>query len=143
MMSTTRTRGSTSPYGPLLGKATLVSRSSLPFGVLAPLRAPGRRVDVPAGTVLARAGEPGDAGYVVVSGIIEARRGDVVLGRSLPGEVVGELALLGGGPRRADLVAATDAVVLELDAGQLRAASERTTPVTQLLADALRSRAAA
>jgi hypothetical protein len=34
-------------------------------------------------------------------------------------------------------------VVLELDAGQLRAASERTTPVTQLLADALRSRAAA
>lgn len=119
------------------------SSRPLTFGVLTPLRRPGHYVEVPAGHVLARAGDAGSACYAVVHGVIEARRGSEVVGRSGPGELVGELAPLGGGPRQADLVALDDALVLELPSEELRSAPERAASLPDLLRDAVRHRSAA
>jgi type II secretory ATPase GspE/PulE/Tfp pilus assembly ATPase PilB-like protein len=63
------------------------------------------------GETFLRAGEPGDAMYIVVSGVVrvhlpEAGTGTLVeLARIHKGEVIGEMALLGGEPRSADATA--------------------------------------
>jgi predicted acylesterase/phospholipase RssA/CRP-like cAMP-binding protein len=79
---------------------------------------------------LFHAGDPGDALYVVVEGRLDAwargrRRNDpeqeVRLGWVFPGQVVGEMALLGDRPRTATVRAVRDSILLELP----RAAFER------------------
>ena len=80
-----------------------------PDGAAALARA-GSAVDLPAGRLLCQAGDPGDAVYVVLDGEIEVRtasRGGrevrfVALGR---GALAGEMAVLDGGPRSADMAA--------------------------------------
>ncbi|THD77907.1 MAG: Crp/Fnr family transcriptional regulator [Phenylobacterium sp.] len=70
----------------------------------------GSAVDLPAGRLLCQAGDPGDAVYVVLDGEIEVRtasRGGrevrfVALGK---GALAGEMAVLDGGPRSADMAA--------------------------------------
>ncbi|HEX3700977.1 MAG TPA: Crp/Fnr family transcriptional regulator [Phenylobacterium sp.] len=70
----------------------------------------GSALDLPAGRLLCQAGDPGDAVYVVLDGEIEVRtasRGGrevrfVALGK---GALVGEMAVLDGGPRSADMAA--------------------------------------
>jgi aquaporin Z len=69
---------------------------------------------IPAGTVLARAGEMADTAYVVERGTLEARitgpdGQEIVLGTIGPGQWVGEMALLLNQPRTATVVAVTDA----------------------------------
>jgi CRP/FNR family cyclic AMP-dependent transcriptional regulator len=68
--------------------------------------------EVPAGTVLTRAGEPGDEFFLIVDGrvVVEVSpRKQVRLG---PGEVFGEMSLLDGGPRSATVTAETDVRLL-------------------------------
>ena len=70
----------------------------------------GSPVDLAAGGALCHAGDPGDAVFVILNGEIEIRTTSpggrdvrlVALGR---GTVVGEMAVLDGGPRSADMVA--------------------------------------
>jgi CRP/FNR family transcriptional regulator, cyclic AMP receptor protein len=65
-------------------------------------------------TAIVRAGEPGDALYVVLDGSIAVRRGglrDVELG---VGSFFGEMALLDDGPRSANVIAKTDATCLRI-----------------------------
>lgn len=77
--------------------------------------------ELPAGGVLMRQGEPGDAMVVVVSGRLRVSIADAdgrervvrELGR---GEVVGEMALITGEPRSATLVAMRDSVLARLAA---------------------------
>jgi CRP/FNR family transcriptional regulator, cyclic AMP receptor protein len=75
--------------------------------------------DFPAGSVLFEEGQPGDYMYVVQSGEVEIRRmvGETerVLAVLLPGEFLGEMAILNGRPRSATAVVRTDArlVVIE------------------------------
>jgi CRP-like cAMP-binding protein len=62
---------------------------------------------VAAGTVLTRAGEPGDEFFLIVDG---TARAEVSAGRRVllhPGEFFGEMSLLDGGPRSATVVADT------------------------------------
>jgi CRP-like cAMP-binding protein len=71
-----------------------------------------RVFDVAAGTVLTRAGEPGDEFFLIVDG---AARADVSPDRHVllrPGEFFGEMSLLDGGPRSATVVADTSVRLL-------------------------------
>ncbi|HWE63123.1 MAG TPA: protein kinase [Chloroflexota bacterium] len=69
----------------------------------------------PAGTVICKRGDPGDRLYIVQAGTLEIRLGlepaGMVVRHAGPGEVVGEIALLTGGARSADVVALEDAVL--------------------------------
>ena len=61
-----------------------------------------RRVDLAAGTMLFRQGDPGDSLYVIVRGrlrlVMTDDRGDSLVHELGPGQTVGELALLTGDP---------------------------------------------
>jgi hypothetical protein len=72
-------------------------------------------VTVPAGTMLIRQGEPGDAYYAIAAGELEVRQNGHVLRHCGRGEGVGEIALLRDIPRTAAVVAHTDATVYKLD----------------------------
>jgi CRP-like cAMP-binding protein len=70
----------------------------------------GGAVVLPTDGMLCHAGDPGEAVFVILEGEIEIRRsspaGHHVRLRALgPGEVVGEMAALDGGPRSADMAA--------------------------------------
>lgn len=56
---------------------------------------------VPAGTVLIRQGDPGDAYYAIAAGELDARQDGHLLRRCGRGEGVGEIALLRAIPRTA------------------------------------------
>jgi CRP/FNR family cyclic AMP-dependent transcriptional regulator len=73
-------------------------------------------VVVPAGTVLMREGDRGDAFYVVLKGeaIVETNGRAVAVLR--PGNHVGELALLDPGPRNATVTPTADMTVGVIDA---------------------------
>ncbi|GAB3851211.1 MFS transporter [Nocardioides maradonensis] len=88
------------------------------------LAAVGVRREVLAGEALCRAGEPAEVVYVVVAGRIAVVRAGVVVDRVGGGAVVGELGVLAGRPRSADLVAERDSVVVEVGVGDLRSALE-------------------
>lgn len=93
----------------LFGELTLATRRGVARAMTA--------VDAPAGTVLLRRGEVGDAIYVLVRGRLQvlAEDGQGVLAEIAPGQVVGEVALLSRRPRNADVRAARDSALLRLD----------------------------
>ena len=76
-------------------------------------------VRLPADHVLFERGDAADRFYIVQAGALEVRLGlgpdAVILRRVGPGDYVGELALLTGQPRSADVVALEDAVLWALD----------------------------
>ena len=72
-------------------------------------------VGVPAGTVLIRQGDPGDAYYAIAAGEFDVRQDGHLLRRCGRGEGVGEIALLRAIPRTATVVAHTAATVYKLD----------------------------
>jgi len=77
-----------------------------------------------AGDTLFKAGEPGEALYVVRSGEVELFIRDtagqrIALAIAGPGEMFGELALLDSGPRTATVIAISDTELLELDRDDL------------------------
>jgi uncharacterized membrane protein len=79
---------------------------------------------LPAGAILFKSGDPGQSMYVVAKGTMEIFVTDIagqkiVLTECGPGEVFGELAMLGTGPRTASAVALEDAELLELDRDDL------------------------
>jgi MFS family permease len=95
-------------------------RSSSTFGVLAApelerLARGMAPISVEPGSALIREGEEGDTAYVIADGRFEVLVGGrkvTTLGR---GEIVGEIALLRGGPRTADVAALDEARVYELE----------------------------
>lgn len=68
------------------------------------------RASVAPGEAVVRAGEPGDALYIVESGVLQVR-GD----RLGPGDAFGEIGLVTDSPRTADVVAVEPSTVLRLD----------------------------
>ena len=81
-------------------------------------------VELSAGAILFRVGDPGDALYIVRSGELEIfvqnDTGDrIVLAHTQPGEMAGELSLLDGGPRTASAQVTQDLEALRLDRGDL------------------------
>lgn len=81
---------------------------------LAEIRRFADEVDVPAGTVLTHEGRHEGYFFVVVSGTIRIERGGRMINRIGPGDFLGEIALLDGGPRTATATAETACRLLSL-----------------------------
>ena len=73
-----------------------------------------REVSHPAGTVIAREGEPGIGLFIITEGAATVSIGGQKKGSIEPGEFFGEIALLDGGPRTATVTADTDVKLLGL-----------------------------
>src|SRR5207244_13148645 len=72
-------------------------------------------VEVPARTVLTRAGEPGDEFFVLIDGTALVALSPQRRHRINPGELFGEMSLLDGEPRPAPVEAHTDPGRLVID----------------------------
>jgi CRP-like cAMP-binding protein len=103
-----RVRAAASTVRRLNGKPALLAE--LAHGDAALLGSHMEQLQSPAGEAIVRAGDEPDGFYLVVAGEAEVR-GD----RIGPGEFFGELALLDGTTRNADVVAVTDMTLLRLD----------------------------
>ena len=78
------------------------------------------RVCVEAGDVLYRQGEPGDCMHFVLTGRLQVRRRDPhgderIIAHRGSGQCVGEMSLLTGEPRAADVVACRSTVLARLE----------------------------
>jgi CRP-like cAMP-binding protein len=92
----------------------------------AALRRHARQVRFPAGVRLLQQGEPGDKVLVIESGrakvtYVTTGGRELVLRFCGPGELVGELAVLDGGPRLSSIVALEEVEALVIPAGDFRA----------------------
>ncbi|MCO5170237.1 MAG: cyclic nucleotide-binding domain-containing protein [Planctomycetes bacterium] len=74
-----------------------------------------RTREYPAGQRIIAQDSPGDAFYVIVSGVASVRRDGAELKRYQAGDFFGETALILGQPRNADVFAHTDCVLAEID----------------------------
>ena len=82
------------------------------------LRAVARITDVlelPAGTMLARAGEPGNEFFLILDGSARVEVSPRKRSRLGPGDYFGEMSLLDGGPRSASVVADTPVRLLVIN----------------------------
>jgi hypothetical protein len=94
--------------------------SQLPTDLVGELSRSGSILSVAAGDQLIRSDAYDNVLYYVLDGVLEVRRGDVVLGHHTKGETVGEVAFFRpGGLRSADVFAKTQARVLILSKGFL------------------------
>lgn len=108
------------------------------------LAATGDRTAVPAGTTLIHAGRSGHEAFLLVTGEVEVRRGGQLVATLGPGELVGELTLVGGAARRtADVVTTTDAELIVFDARSFDQAVTRSAPLRTHVDETVASRTAA
>ena len=115
------------------------------FGALAPeqrerLFAAGAERTYEGGQAIVRTGEPGNELYVVLEGTVRVERGGRTLAMFGPGEIVGEVAVLDGRPRSADLVAEERVRCLAVPRQALRAAIEAEPQVAWELLGVMASR---
>ncbi|MEA3216532.1 MAG: hypothetical protein QOJ19_2688 [Acidimicrobiia bacterium] len=90
-------------------------------------------VDVKAGRVLAREGEPAHVAYVIVSGEADVSVDGNSIGKIGAGEMVGEMGLIDGGPRAATVKAATDMDVYVIEPGRFRVLLDDVPSLTKAL----------
>jgi CRP-like cAMP-binding protein len=83
---------------------------------LAALAARGHEQDAPEGQVLVREGASGGSLFVILSGSVAVTRGGRRIGRLGEGDLLGEVAMLAGGPRTASAVVESDARLLVVPA---------------------------
>jgi MFS family permease len=89
--------------------------AELPAPAIEGLAAALRPVQLSAGAVLIRQGDPGDAYFAIAAGELDAEQDGQFLGRYGRGDGVGEIALLRDVPRTATVTAHTAATVYRLD----------------------------
>jgi flavin reductase (DIM6/NTAB) family NADH-FMN oxidoreductase RutF len=108
-------------YGRVVGNPRVFS--ALPEDLLEPILAAGVERRYEDGEPLMRAGEPGDSMMLVIEGTAVVERD----GRTVPvapGELVGEIAVLDGGPRTATVIAEGPVRCVEISRDQLMHALE-------------------
>jgi len=89
-------------------------------------------VHAPAGHVILRQGEAGNCLYVIADGIVRVSRDHAPLVTMGRGAIFGEIALLTGSPRSADVTAATDAELYALDEAPFIAALTGHAPARRI-----------
>jgi flavin reductase (DIM6/NTAB) family NADH-FMN oxidoreductase RutF len=115
------------------------------FGALPPdqlerLLGAGTERTYEAGETIVRTGELGDELYAVLEGRVRIERAGRTLATFGPGEVVGEVAVLDGRPRSADIVAEEPVRCLTVSRAALRAAIEAEPQVAWELLGVIASR---
>jgi CRP-like cAMP-binding protein len=91
----------------------------------------GGTVEADAGTVLTTRGRPGSEFFLVLEGVASCRIGRREVRRFGPGDFFGEMALLYGGVRTADVVAMSEMQLLALDSREFRSML-MTTPMIDI-----------
>ena len=91
----------------------------------------GTETEVEAGTVLTARGQRGNEFFLVLEGVASCRVGRREVRRFGPGDFFGEMALLYGGVRSADVVATSEMRLLVLDSREFRSMLS-TTPVVDI-----------
>ena len=86
--------------------------SDLPAADLRVLAETGDRASVAAGTTFMAEGQKGQESAVIITGEADVLHDSQALARLGPGDIVGELSLLDGVPRTADVRAVTDLELL-------------------------------
>jgi flavin reductase (DIM6/NTAB) family NADH-FMN oxidoreductase RutF len=94
--------------------------SSLSPELVAPIMAAGSERTFSAGETILREGEPGDELFVIVDGEVRVERGGNPLRTFTAGDVFGEVAVIDGRPRSADVVAVGQVVCLSVSRDTLR-----------------------
>jgi CRP/FNR family cyclic AMP-dependent transcriptional regulator len=89
--------------------------------------------DVVAGTVLARAGEPGDEFFLIIDGTARAEVSADKRVLMRPGEFFGEMSILDGGPRSATVVADTPVRLLVISRRHFSELLKDVPGLTQIL----------
>jgi CRP/FNR family cyclic AMP-dependent transcriptional regulator len=97
-------------------------------------------VDLPAGRVLMRQGEYGSEMLIVVDGSAEIERDGAVIAERGAGEVLGEIALLDGGPRTATVTLTRDSRLLVLGRREFQAAMDELPEVRLRVLEAVAHR---
>lgn len=97
-------------------------------------------VDIPAGKRLATAGETGRQMFIIVSGraSVKTPKGRTV--RLGPGDFFGEMSLLDGGPRSANVDADTDMQLLVLAQREFWALLDEASPISRKMMSTLSKR---
>jgi CRP/FNR family transcriptional regulator, cyclic AMP receptor protein len=93
-------------------------------------------VDVPAETALTHEGRHEGYFFIVVSGSVRIERGGRVINTIGPGDFVGEIALLDGGPRTATATTAASCRLLSITHQQFHELLETSTPVRTAILEA-------
>jgi len=97
----------------LLKKVPLFSRcTKKQLGAIASL---ADLIDVPAGKTLIKEGARGREFMIIVNGTGEVRRKGRKVAAIGPGDFIGEMALISGGPRNATVTTTSDALILVVD----------------------------
>ncbi len=98
-------------------------------------------VEFPAGAMIFTEGMEGNYMYVVMEGEVSISLHDKVLATALPGEIVGEMALINSAIRSATVTAKTDCLLALIDQASfeslIRHVPEFTLHVMNVLADRL------
>jgi MFS family permease len=89
-------------------------------------------VHAPAGHVILRQGEAGTCLYVIADGVVTVSRNHAPLATMGRGAIFGEIALLTGSPRTADVTAATDAELYVLGEAPFIAALTSHAPARRI-----------
>jgi CRP-like cAMP-binding protein len=91
------------------------------------------------GAVIVRKGEMGVGFYVIADGAVEVRSGEQVLSKLGPGQYFGEMSILDGQPRTADVVALEPSRCLALSAWSFKSiVSSQPKLALKLLQESLR-----
>ena len=110
-------------YQHLLERAPVFS--SLPPEILAAITAEGVERTFEPGEVVVREGDPGDELFVIVEGEARVERKGSPLAAFGPGEFFGEVAVIDGRPRSADVVAVSPLRALAISRELVRGTIER------------------
>jgi flavin reductase (DIM6/NTAB) family NADH-FMN oxidoreductase RutF len=98
--------------------------SALPDELLARILDAGAERSYSDGESIVRAGDSGDELYVLLQGSVRVERDGRLVRALAEGDLFGEIAVLDGGPRTADVIASGEARCLAVPRGVIRAALE-------------------
>ena len=88
-------------------------------------------LEIPAGQQLITQGDVGREFMIIVEGTAAVRRGGRKVAEVGPGDFLGEVSVLAGTPRNADVVATSDMVVEVLTAGELASLLDENARITR------------
>ena len=97
-------------------------------------------IDVPAGTTLMQEGQFAGEFFLIVDGTVNVDKGGNKIGSLGPGEFLGEIALIDGGPRTATATTATDSKLLVVGHREFHSLMEAHPAISLSILEALAKR---